>query len=76
LKALSPRKKCWSYHIFAKYHVPDPPASPVMYGTDISQDVGNGGWVCGDVEAVRFHVQNVYKMTYCDENVTFEPLNP
>jgi hypothetical protein len=47
-----------------------------MYGTDISQEVGNGGWVCGDVETVRFHVQNVYKMTYCDENVTFEPLNP
>ena len=31
--------------------------------------------VCGDVEEVGFPVQNVYKMTYGDENVTFEPLN-
>ena len=29
-----------------------------------------------DVEAVDFPVQNVYKMTYGDENATFEPLNP
>ena len=47
-----------------------------MYGTGLPQEVGNGGQVYGDVEAVRFHVQNVYKMTYCGENVTFEPLNP
>ncbi len=33
------------YLIIAKYHVPDSPASPVMYGTDISQEVGNGGQV-------------------------------
>ncbi len=32
--------------------------------------------VCGDVETVAFPVQNVYKMTYGDENTTFEPLNP
>ena len=32
-----------------------------MYGTGISQEVGNGGQVCGDVEAVDFTVQNVYK---------------
>ncbi len=43
--------------------------------TGISQKVGNGGQVCGDVEAVCFPVQNVYKMTYGDENATFEPLN-
>jgi len=42
----------------------------------ISQKVGNGGQVCGDVEAVGFPIQNVYKMTYGDENATFEPLNP
>ena len=30
---------------------------------------------CGDVEPVGFSVQNVYKMTYGDENATFEPLN-
>ena len=47
-----------------------------MYGTGIPQEVGNGGQVYGDVEAVRFHVQNVYKMTYGDENATSEPLNP
>jgi len=41
-----------------------------------SQQDGNGGQVCGDVEAVGFPVQNVYKMTYGDENATFEPLNP
>jgi hypothetical protein len=35
----------------------------------------NGGQICGDVEAVGFPVQNVYKMTYGDENATFEPLN-
>jgi len=29
----------------------------------------------GDVEAVGFPVQNVYKMTYGDENATFEPVN-
>ncbi len=45
-----------------------------MYGTGISQEVGNGGQVCVDVEAVGFPVQNVYKMTYGDENATFEPL--
>ena len=28
--------------------------------------------ICGDVEAVGFPVQNVYKMTYGDENATFE----
>jgi len=47
-----------------------------MYGTGISQEVGNGGQVCGDVEAVGFPVQNVYKMTYGDENATFEPWSP
>jgi hypothetical protein len=31
--------------------------------------------ICGDVEAVGFPVQNVYKMTYGDENATFEPVN-
>lgn len=31
--------------------------------------------VCGDVEAVDFSVQNVYKMIYGDENATFEPMN-
>ena len=62
LKTRSPRKKCWFYHTIAKYNVPDPPASPVMYRTGISQEVG-------------FPVQNVYKMTYGDENATFEPLN-
>ena len=41
-----------------------------------SQQDGNGGQVCGDVDAVGFPVQNVYKMTYGDENATFEPLNP
>ena len=29
----------------------------------------------GDVEEVGFPVQNIYKMTYGDENATFEPLN-
>ena len=52
----SPRKKCWFCHIITKYHVPDPPASPVMYRTGISQEVGNGGQVCGDVEADSFPV--------------------
>jgi hypothetical protein len=42
----------------------------------IPQEVGNGGQVCGDVEADGFPVQNVYKMTYGYENATFEPLNP
>ena len=32
-------------------------------------------YICGDVEAVGFSVQNVYKMTYGDENATFEPVN-
>jgi len=32
--------------------------------------------ICGDVDPVDFPVQNVYKMTYGDENATFEPLNP
>ena len=31
--------------------------------------------ICGDVEAVGFPVQNVYKMTYGDKNATSEPLN-
>jgi hypothetical protein len=31
--------------------------------------------ICGDVEAGGFPGQNVYKMTYGDENATFEPLN-
>ena len=70
-----PSQKSWFCHIIHKYHVPDPPASPAMYRTGISQEVGNGGQVCGDVEAVGFHAQNVYKMTYGDENATFEPLN-
>ena len=46
-----------------------------MYRTGISQEAGNGGQICGDVEAVGFPVQNVYKMTYGDENATFEPVN-
>jgi len=46
-----------------------------MYETDISQEVGNGAQVCGNVEADGFPVQNVYKMTYGDENATFEPVN-
>jgi len=28
-----------------------------------------------DVEEIGFPVQNIYKMTYSDENATFEPLN-
>jgi len=35
--------------------------------------------VCGDVEEIGFPLQNIYKMTYGDENTTFgpsEPLNP
>ena len=31
--------------------------------------------IYGNVEAVGFPVQNVYKMTYGYENATFEPLN-
>ena len=31
--------------------------------------------ICGDVEAVGFLLQNVYKMAYEDENTTLEPLN-
>ena len=46
-----------------------------MHGTAIFQEVGKGGQVWGDREAVGFPVQNVYKMTYGDENATFEPLN-
>ncbi len=61
--------------MIAKYHVPDTPDTPVMYEMGISQDVGNGGHVCGDVETVGFSLQNVYKMTYHEENSTFEPLN-
>jgi hypothetical protein len=49
LKTRSPREKGWFCHIIAKYHVPDPPASPVMYGTGICQEVGNGGQVCADM---------------------------
>lgn len=72
MKIRSPRKKCRSCQITAKYHVPDPPASPVMYGTGVSQEVGNGGQVCGKVETIGFTVQKAYKMTYDDENTTFE----
>ncbi len=75
MKTRSPRKNCWFCPIIAKYHVPDPPASPVMYGTAISQEVGNGGQVCENVEPVGFPVQNVHKMVYGDENTTFEPMN-
>ena len=46
-----------------------------MYGTGISQEVGNGGQVCGDLGEVGFPVQDVYKMTYGDENTTFEYVN-
>ena len=46
-----------------------------MYGTGISREVGNGGQVCEDVEAVGLPIQNAYKMAYGDENTTFEPLN-
>ena len=31
--------------------------------------------ICGDVEVVGFPIQNVYRMTYGDENATFEPVN-
>ena len=31
--------------------------------------------ICSDVEAVGFPIQKVHKMTYGDENATFEPLN-
>ena len=31
--------------------------------------------ICGDVEAVGFPVQNVYKMAYGYDNTNFEPLN-
>ena len=31
--------------------------------------------ICGDVEEVDFTIQNVYKITYGDDNATFEPLN-
>jgi len=31
--------------------------------------------ICGDVEAVGFHLQKACKMAYGDENTTFEPLN-
>ena len=31
--------------------------------------------ICGNMEAVGFPVQNVYKMGYGDENTTFEPVN-
>ena len=30
-------------------------------------------WICGDVEAGGFPVQNAYKIAYGDENTTFEP---
>jgi len=40
-----------------------------------SQSIRRGRRVCGDVEAVGFPVQNVYKMTYGDKNATFEPVN-
>jgi hypothetical protein len=43
-----------------------------MNGMGISQEVDNGGQVCGDMEVVVFPLQNVYKMTYCDENATFK----
>jgi len=58
------------YHMIAKYHVPDPPASPVMYGMGICKGVGNGGQFCRDVEEIGFPVQNAYKMVYDDENTT------
>jgi hypothetical protein len=31
-------------------------------------------WIGSD-EAIGFSIQNVYKITYGDENATFEPLN-
>ena len=68
-------KKCGICRIIFKHHVPDPPASPVMYGTGIPQKAGNGGQVCEDVEPLGFSVQNVYKMANGDENTTIEPLN-
>ena len=39
LKTRGPRKKCWFYYTIAKYHVSDPPASPVMYWSGISKEV-------------------------------------
>ena len=46
-----------------------------MFGTGISREVGNGGQVCEDVDAVCFPLQNINKMAYGDVNTTFEPLN-
>ena len=43
-----------------------------MYRTGISQEVGNGGQVCGDKKAVGFPIENVYIMTYGGENATVE----
>jgi hypothetical protein len=31
--------------------------------------------IYADVEVAGFPLQNIYKMTYDDENATFEPLN-
>ena len=61
-----------SYNLIAKCHVPDPPSSPVMYRTGISQEVGNGGQVCGDVEAVGSPVQTFTKRRMV---MKMQPLN-
>jgi len=75
IKVMNPSQRKKSYVKPGKYYAPDPPASPVMYGMGISQEVGNGGQVCWDVKAVDFSVQNVYKMTCGDKKTTFEPVN-
>ena len=31
--------------------------------------------ICGKVETIGFPIQKAYKMTYGDENTTFEPVN-
>jgi hypothetical protein len=40
-----------------------------------SQVQGSTFWVRDKDKAVGFPAQNIYKMTYGDENATFEPLN-
>jgi len=43
-----------------------------MYGTGVSQEVGNGGQVCGDVEPIGFPEQNIYKRRMV---MRMQPLN-
>jgi hypothetical protein len=51
-----------------------PPASPVIYGTGISQEVGNGGQVCGDVEALGFPVQSLLLLLDSQEEFLYSQL--